>query len=234
MLAPETLERELQAMQAAGLPCNVNFFAHRPPDAAQVDAAEDPLAPGAGAAARRVRPGRERRPTPASRQPFDVAMAEVLERCPPAVVSFHFGLPDAALLARCARWVVASWRRRRRCARRSGCGPGVDAVTPRAWRPAATAAIFSTPIPTGRAGMLALVAACAQAPEVPVIAAGGIGTAAEVREALAAWRGAGRYRLPVLRRGHDWPLHCARLLDLQAPTALTNLFSGGSGPGGLQ
>lgn len=34
------------------------------------------------------------------RAPFDAAMAEVVGATKPPVVSFHFGLPDAALLAR--------------------------------------------------------------------------------------------------------------------------------------
>src|SRR3546814_7889253 len=39
-------------------------------------------------------------PAGATRQPFDAAMAEVLERHKPALVSFHFGLPSLELLQR--------------------------------------------------------------------------------------------------------------------------------------
>ena len=37
-------------------------------------------------------------PAGATRQPFDAAMAAVLERHRPALVSFHFGLPSPDLL----------------------------------------------------------------------------------------------------------------------------------------
>src|SRR3546814_16453920 len=39
-------------------------------------------------------------PAGATRQPFDAAMAEVLERHKPALVSFHFGLPSLERLQR--------------------------------------------------------------------------------------------------------------------------------------
>ena len=39
-------------------------------------------------------------PPPPLRRPFDAAMAEAVEAVRPEIVSFHFGLPDADLLAR--------------------------------------------------------------------------------------------------------------------------------------
>ena len=230
MLAPETLERELQAMQAAGLPCNVNFFAHRPPDAAQADAAEIRWRQALAPLRAEFGLGENDGPTPASRQPFDAAMAEVLERCPPAVVSFHFGLPDAALLARvralgCRILASATTLREAQWLQ----ARGVDAVIAQGLEAGGHRGHFLDTDPDRQSGMLALVAACAQALEVPVIAAGGIGTAAEVREALAAGARAVQVGTAFLccDEAMTGPLHRARLLDPQAPTALTNLFSGG-------
>lgn len=230
MLAPEALERELQAMQAADLPCNVNFFAHRPPDATQADAAEARWRQALAPLRAEFGLGENDGPTPASRQPFDAAMAEVLERCPPAVVSFHFGLPDAALLARvralgCRILASATTLREAQWLQ----AQGVDAVIAQGLEAGGHRGHFLDTDPDRQSGMLALVAACAQALEVPVIAAGGIGTAAEVREALAAGARAVQVGTAFLccDEAMTGPLHRARLLDPQAPTALTNLFSGG-------
>ena len=230
MLAPEALERELQAMQAADLPCNVNFFAHRPPDATQADAAEARWRQALAPLRAEFGLGENDGPTPASRQPFDAAMAEVLERCPPAVVSFHFGLPDAALLARvralgCRILASATTLREAQWLQ----AQGVDAVIAQGLEAGGHRGHFLDTDPDRQSDMLALVAACAQALEVPVIAAGGIGTAAEVREALAAGARAVQVGTAFLccDEATTGPLHRARLLDPQAPTALTNLFSGG-------
>ena len=84
-------------------PFNVNFFCHVPPvaDAAREAAWRTALAPyykqyGIDPAGIPAGPGRA---------PFSAEFADVLEEYQPAVVSFHFGLPAARLLAR-----VASWR----------------------------------------------------------------------------------------------------------------------------
>src|SRR5690606_35260248 len=99
LLAPEALDAELTALRAlTDQPFNVNFFAHTPPapDAAKEQHWRGLLAPfyaefGVDPASIPGGPGR---------QPFSAAMAEVIERHRPAVVSFHFGLPAPELLER--------------------------------------------------------------------------------------------------------------------------------------
>ena len=62
------------------------------------------VASGAGAVLPRVRPA-TRAPCPrAPRAPFGADAADVLSEFKPAVVSFHFGLPSAELLARVRAW----------------------------------------------------------------------------------------------------------------------------------
>ena len=57
------------------------------------------LARAARALLRRARASiRRRRSPPRNRAPFDAAMCEVVEELKPEVVSFHFGLPEPALL----------------------------------------------------------------------------------------------------------------------------------------
>ena len=99
MLDARGLETELAAIEAlTERPYNVNFFCHQAPvnDPARIETWHQLLAPwfaefGVDPASIPVGP---------TRQPFDAAMAEVLERHRPALVSFHFGLPSPELLQR--------------------------------------------------------------------------------------------------------------------------------------
>ncbi len=82
----------------ANKPINLNFFAHKlpVPNNAREHAWREKLKPyyvefGIDPAA----------PVPsATRAPFDAAMCAVVEELKPEVVSFHYGLPEAALVAR--------------------------------------------------------------------------------------------------------------------------------------
>lgn len=99
MLNAEGLEEQLTRLSAATTrPWNVNFFCHTTPtpDPAGEQRWVDALQPffeefAADTSAIASGP---------SRQPFDEDSAAVLERFRPAVVSFHYGLPAPALLAR--------------------------------------------------------------------------------------------------------------------------------------
>ena len=99
LLGAAQLRDEVAAIRAGtSRPLNLNFFCHvtPPPDAARdaawkkrlepyyVELGIDPGAPFTGPA----------------RNPFDEAMCELVEELRPEVVSFHFGLPEARLLAR--------------------------------------------------------------------------------------------------------------------------------------
>src|SRR5262245_53794464 len=99
MLTPDTLRAELQiAQQGTGRSINVNFFVHEPPTA---DAARD-------AAWRRRLEAYYRElgleadagKNAPTRAPFSSPMCEVILEYKPKVVSFHFGMPDAALVKR--------------------------------------------------------------------------------------------------------------------------------------
>jgi nitronate monooxygenase len=99
MLSPEALDTELRSVRAlTAQPYNVNFFCHLPPvPSPQAENAwRQTLQPHYqhwGLTEADITPG-------SGRAPFSAAMAEVLERFRPAVVSFHFGLPAPDLLAR--------------------------------------------------------------------------------------------------------------------------------------
>ena len=99
MLNAEQLRAQVEKFRAAtDKPINLNFFVHKPPvpNNAREHAWREQLKPyyaefGIDPAA----------PVPSSnRAPFDAALCAVVEELKPEVVSFHFGLPEAALVER--------------------------------------------------------------------------------------------------------------------------------------
>jgi nitronate monooxygenase len=122
--------------------------------------------------------------------PFGAEMCGVVEATKPEVVSFHFGLPEPALLARVksagcrvmssattvdeARWLVAH---------------GADVIIAQGNEAGGHRGMFLSPDPkTGIAsqpGIFALVPLVADAVKVPVVAAGGIADARGIAAAFA-------------------------------------------------
>jgi len=102
MLTPDGIRAELQAIRSAtDQPFNVNFFCHTPPatDATREAAWRELLAPYF-----REYGIDSQGSSGVARAPFGAAAADVLEQFKPKVVSFHFGLPSADLMARVKKW----------------------------------------------------------------------------------------------------------------------------------
>ena len=229
MLSLQALQGELQALVAqTSRPYNVNFFCHQPPvpDAARQAAWEAALAPyyaELGLDATAVAPG-------AGRAPFSHEAADVLEPFRPAVVSFHFGLPSAELLARVRGWgskilssattvAEARWLE----------AHGVDAVIAQGLEAGGHRGMFLTREVTRQLGTFALLPQIAQAVRVPVIAAGGIADARSAAAALALGASAVQVGTAYLLCPEvgTTPLHRAALKsDAAVHTALTNIFTG--------
>ena len=183
MLAPEALRAELQALQASGLPYNVNFFCHQPPapDAARQAAWLAALKPyydelGLQASI----------PAGPSRRSFDAETAGLLAEFRPRVVSFHFGLPAPDLLARMKSWgafvlssattvAEALWLQ----------DHGADAIIAQGLEAGGHRGHFLDDDLSEQMGLFALLPQVVAAVRLPVIAAGGIASAACVRAALA-------------------------------------------------
>ena len=230
MLDAATMQSELIAMRAAtDRPFNLNFFCHTPPasDEARERRWREVLAPYYDefdlAAA-------DIGDTP-SRAPFDEAAASLVEEFRPAVVSFHFGLPSPALLARVRRTgarVLASattvaearWLDAR----------GVDAIIAQGLEAGGHRGMFLDVDATTQLGTIALLPQVVSAVGVPVIAAGGIADAKGVAAAMALGAIAVQVGTAYLLcdEARTRPVHRAALQDEGAcHTALTNLFSGG-------
>ncbi|SEL85120.1 nitronate monooxygenase [Roseateles sp. YR242] len=185
LLPLDALQRELEALRAGThRPFNVNFFAHVSPlpDPAREARWRERLAPyfsEFGVDASSIVAG-------VGRQPFSHAVADVVEAFKPPVISFHFGLPAPDLLARVKGWgsrVISSattveeavWLE----------AHGVDAVIAQGWEAGGHRGHFLSTDLTRQAGTLALLPQIVNAVSVPVIATGGIVTAAGIQAALA-------------------------------------------------
>jgi hypothetical protein len=103
MMTPEQMRAELELIRSrTRRPFNVNFFCHDPPPADAAGRAQwrELLAPYYAEFG--IDPASV--PAGAGRTPFGAEFADALEPYRPAVVSFHFGLPAADLVARVKSW----------------------------------------------------------------------------------------------------------------------------------
>ncbi len=229
MLGVEAMRVELAAITSqTSKSFNVNFFCHTQPvpDAAREAAWRAALAPyyrefGIDAAAI---------PAGTGRIPFDAAAAAVLEDFRPAVVSFHFGLPSAELLARVRAMgakIISSattvdealWLEKQ----------GVDAIIAQGLEAGGHRGIFLSEDLSTQVGIVALLPQIVRAVQVPVIAAGGIADAKGVAAAMALGASAVQVGTAYLLcpEATTGTVHRATLKsDAARHTALTNLFSG--------
>jgi nitronate monooxygenase len=233
LLPPDQLRTELAAFRGrTARPINLNFFCHTPPvaDPARDAAWLTHLAPYY----RELGLDPDAPIKAANRAPFDDALCRIVEDLRPEVTSFHFGLPDAALLARVratgativssattvaeARWLADR---------------GCDAIIAQGADAGGHRATFLTDDPVAaiahQPGTMSLVPQVVDAVDVPVIAAGGIGDARGIAAAFALGAAAVQIGTAFLfcpearvSAPHRAALHSAH----DDATALTNVFTG--------
>lgn len=229
MLSPDDLRAELtQIRSATDRPFNVNFFCHEtpPPDARREAAWQAALAPyyqelAIDPSVIKAGPGRA---------PFSVEVADLVEAFKPPVVSFHFGLPSPALLARVKGWgatVLASattvdearWLE----------AHGADVVIAQGLEAGGHRGHFLSHDLTVQMGTFALLPQVVRAVKVPVVATGGIVDAQGVTAALALGAAGVQVGTAYLlaHEATTSRIHRAALQSEAARhTALTNLFTG--------
>jgi nitronate monooxygenase len=229
MLGPDAMRAELVAFRSqSSKPLNVNFFCHTTPEP---DAARDakwkaalmPYYRELGIDPDQVQAGPQRRP-------FNAEAAEVLSEFKPAVVSFHFGLPSADLVAQVKSWgskVLSSattldealWLEAR----------GADAIIAQGVEAGGHRGIFLTADLTEQPGTSALVSQMVARVNLPVIAAGGIANAVDVAAMMklgAAGVQIGTAYL-LCPEATTSAVHRAALKSTAARhTELTNVFTG--------
>jgi nitronate monooxygenase len=145
------------------------------------------------------------------------------------VVSFHFGLPEPALLARVKAWgaVVLSSATTADEARWLEAH-GADAIIAQGLEAGGHRGHFLDHDLTRQAGTFVLLPQVAHAVRVPVIATGGIADAAGVRAAFALGAQAAQVGTAYLLcpEASTSNVHRAALKDATRHTTLTNLFTG--------
>lgn len=212
---------------------NINFFCHKPPPPSAEAEAKwkarlagyygelglDPAKPVASA----------------NRSPFDASMCDLVVEARPRVVSFHFGLPEQALVDRvkAAGCLVLSsattvaearWLEDR----------GVDAVIAQGFEAGGHRGMFLSENVAAQVGTMALVPQMVDAVKVPVIAAGGIGDARGLAAALMLGAAGAQIGTAYLftPEAKISELHRTALENAcDDQTSLTNVFTGRSARG---
>lgn len=228
MLTPEQLRAQVASFRAEiDAPLNLNFFAHKPPmpNNAREHAWREALKPYY------VELGIDpNAPVPTSnRAPFDDTFCAAVEELKPAVVSFHFGLPEQALVARVkaagcrviasattvaeARWLAAR---------------GCDAIIAQGYEAGGHRGIFLSDNLATQVGTFALVPQVVDAVAVPVIAAGGVTDARGIVAAFALGAAAVQIGTAYLAAPESkiQPPHRALLNAGTGETAVTNVMTG--------
>lgn len=234
MLGPDALRAELKTLKAAtGRPFNLNFFAHTPPVENETREqnwrrALEPFYQEFGINSDSISSG-------PGRMPFNLESAAIVEESRPAVVSFHFGLPESSLLERvrgtgakvlstATTVEEAIWLEQH----------GVDAIIAQGLEAGGHRGIFLSTDMTTQMGTFALLPQVVAKVKIPVIAAGGIADARGVKAALDLGAVAAQVGTAFLlcREATTRPVHREALKSPNARhTAVTNVFSGGPARG---
>jgi nitronate monooxygenase len=162
--------------------------------------------------------------------PFSAEAADVLSEFKPAVVSFHFGLPSAALVERVKAWgskilssattvEEARWLEAR----------GVDAIIAQGLEAGGHRGIFLSEDLSTQVGTFALLPQIVREVKLPVIAAGGIADAKGIAAAIALGAVGVQIGTAYLLcpEATTSAVHRAALKSGAAShTALTNIFTG--------
>lgn len=217
-----------QIRSVTNRPFNVNFFCHKAqPVTAEHEARwRGELAPFYGEAGLDA----EQPFKAASREPFSAAMCELMEEFTPTVVSFHFGLPEKALMERlkvagCKVISSATTVEEAVWLETQGC----DAVIAQGVEAGGHRGMFLTSDISTQTGSMSLLPQVVDAVTIPVIAAGGFADARGIRAAFTLGAAAVQLGTAYLftRESLIPDLHRRALLESDSDnTALTNVFSG--------
>jgi nitronate monooxygenase len=229
MISPEKAREQVSIIrQRVSAPVNLNFFCHTPiaADPAREARWKQRLAPyysefGLDPAAP---------VNAANRAPFDAAMCALVEELKPEVVSFHFGLPDAALVKRvkaAGSIVMASATTVKEAIwlEENGC----DVIIAQGAEAGGHRGMFLTTDIGGQPGTFALVPQVVDAVKVPVIAAGGIADGRGIAAAFALGAAGVQIGTAYLRCPESRVIAPARVALAQASdesTVITNVMTG--------
>ncbi len=184
MLSIEKIISEIKRIKAAtNKPYNLNFFCHKVPafDKARQENWQKRLQPYFEELGVKMEPSSEK----ASRTPFNHDIADAIEPFMPEVISFHFGLPDRELLKRVKSWgtkIISSattveeavWLE----------SNGVNGIIAQGLEAGGHRGMFLSDDISTQMGLSSLIPQIVDRVNLPVIAAGGIGSSRAVQAAL--------------------------------------------------
>ncbi|HEY7007102.1 MAG TPA: nitronate monooxygenase [Sphingomicrobium sp.] len=220
--ADQALEQVAQIRSQVHAPLNLNFFCFKMPPPAD-DSEWRKL----------LRPYYEEFAIPepqaaALRVAFDDAYCSVVEEAKPEVVSFHFGLPEAALLDRvratgafvigCATEVAEALYLEHH---------GVDAIIAQGFEAGGHTGRFLGRDPNEALGLFALLPQIVDSVSVPVIAAGAIADGRAIAAAFALGASAVQVGSAYLQCPECFLPAGHKAMLRRGVTVMTNLYSGG-------
>src|SRR5947209_7741518 len=229
MLSPEKAREQVNIIrQRVRAPVNMNCFCHTP--VALEAAAEARWKTRLAGYYRELKLDPAAPVNAANRAPFDAAFCEVVEELKPEIVSFHFGLPDEALLKRvkAAGCLVMSsativkeaiWLEEN----------GADVIIAQGAEAGGHRGMFLTDNIAEQPGTFALVPQVVDAVKVPVIAAGGIADGRGIAAAFALGAAGVQIGSAYLRCPESKVIAPARIALAQArddSTVITNVMTG--------
>lgn len=229
MLSDEALEAELNTLtRHISKPYNLNFFCHTTPQ-------PDPIAEVAWR--QLLRPYYDELGLDANdikagpvRKAFTSATADLIEKFAPPVISFHFGLPEPPLLNRLKSWgsiVLASATTAEEA--RWLAAHGADVIIAQGLEAGGHRGMFLADNIASQLPLRELLAAIKPIVDVPIIAAGGIGCAADIAEIMALGVAGVQIGTAFLLcpEADTSAVHRRALQNAQSvATTLTNVFSG--------
>ncbi|GIF86167.1 nitronate monooxygenase [Catellatospora bangladeshensis] len=225
---PQTFAEEIAVLAAASVPYGVNLFV---PNPLPVDRAAFARY-AALVAAEGERHGVRVDPAAAPVEDDDAwhAKLAVLRERPAPVVSLTFGLPSRADLAALRRTGALLLQTVTSVAEaKAAAEAGVDVLAVQAAAAGGHSGTFTPTAPVADLSLVDLVGAVRHATGLPVIAAGGLATAADVAAAVAAGAGAVAVGTVLLRSAEagTTATHRAALADpARTTTVITRAFTG--------
>lgn len=230
MFGPERIRQEAkQTKTLTNRSINLNFFVHASPemDEDKASVARMNLAPWYDKMAAGDVPDAIE-----GHFPFNDATCDAVLEVSPKVISFHFGLPDPALVERLRQAGVVVLSSATSVAEAIWLADrGVDAVIAQGYEAGGHSGWFLPRGASNVAGTMALVPRMADAVDVPVIAAGGISDGRGIAAALMLGAAGVQIGTAFLTTPESMvaPVHKAQLLGASGDdTMLSKAFSGRS------
>ncbi len=229
MLDAEKIRSEIMRFrQHSSKTFNINFFCHTPLPADPI--AEARWKESLSCYYRELDLDNAASASAASRKPFDESMCRIVEELKPPVVSFHFGLPEKALIQRvkdagCVILSSATTVKEALWLESEGC----DAIIAQGYEAGGHRGMFLSESLSSQMGTIALVPLIADAVNIPVIAGGGIADGRGVAAAFTLGAAAAQIGTAYLFTEESIisDLHRSELQHANDnETAVTNLFSG--------